>query len=161
MPGVLANDQISPGLPVEAVLVTPPQHGTVELAPDGNFVYTPEPGYDGPDSFQYTLKGVRQVASVLANDVNPNDDQLEAAVVTQPTRGKLQFSVDGHFEYAPADPEYVGEDSFTYVVRGTKYKIVSAAAQVTIRLVAPPVANPDSYVMLKGTVLNTRTQEGA
>lgn len=160
MGGVLANDQLPSGLPVEVVLVTPPQHGTVELAPDGNFVYTPDPNYDGPDSFQYELKGVPIVASVLANDQNPNDDQLEAAVVTQPQHGQLQFQIDGHFRYEPA-PDFVGEDGFTYVVRGTKYKITSAACQVTIRVVQAPVGVPDSYVMMKGTVLDTRAASNA
>jgi len=36
-----------------AELVTAPAHGTLVLAGDGAFVYTPEPGYSGTDSFTY------------------------------------------------------------------------------------------------------------
>lgn len=56
--GVLAND-FDPNLGVPATetawaeLVTPPGHGTVVLANDGSFVYTPGPGHPGSDAFVY------------------------------------------------------------------------------------------------------------
>lgn len=52
-PGVLANDSDLDGDPLQVVLQTGPTHGTLDLQPDGSFTYTPEPGYDGPDSFTY------------------------------------------------------------------------------------------------------------
>lgn len=49
---VLANDGDGQrGLSAE--LVDAPQHGTVELLPDGSFSYRPEPGFAGVDSFRY------------------------------------------------------------------------------------------------------------
>ena len=30
-----------------------PSHGNVTLNPNGSFTYTPDAGYDGPDSFTY------------------------------------------------------------------------------------------------------------
>jgi VCBS repeat-containing protein len=36
-----------------AVLDQDVSHGTLTLNPDGSFSYTPDPGYTGPDSFQY------------------------------------------------------------------------------------------------------------
>jgi hypothetical protein len=51
--GVLGNDTATERGPLEAVLDRPPDHGTVELQPDGSFVYTPEDGFAGPDSFRY------------------------------------------------------------------------------------------------------------
>ncbi|HEU4699437.1 MAG TPA: Ig-like domain-containing protein, partial [Gemmatimonadales bacterium] len=30
-----------------------PQHGTVDLHPDGSFIYTPDQDYSGADSFTY------------------------------------------------------------------------------------------------------------
>jgi LPXTG-motif cell wall-anchored protein len=67
-PGVLANDVDADGDPITAVLVSPPSHGTVALALDGSYVYTPEAGYAGPDSFTYAASdGVTQSGTVIVN----------------------------------------------------------------------------------------------
>jgi VCBS repeat-containing protein len=34
-------------------LVQPASHGTVSLNPDGSYSYTPQPNYNGPDSFTF------------------------------------------------------------------------------------------------------------
>ncbi|MET7396462.1 PKD domain-containing protein [Dactylosporangium sp. NPDC005572] len=52
-PGVLANDTDVEGGPLTAALVTGPAHGTLTLAPDGSFTYTPAGGFAGVDAFQY------------------------------------------------------------------------------------------------------------
>jgi VCBS repeat-containing protein len=52
-PGVLANDTDTDGDLLTATLVDPPTHGTVALHADGSFVYTPDPGFTGADSFTY------------------------------------------------------------------------------------------------------------
>jgi VCBS repeat-containing protein len=36
-----------------ATVVSPPSHGSLSLASDGSFTYTPAAGYTGPDSFTY------------------------------------------------------------------------------------------------------------
>src|SRR5205085_1355128 len=51
--GVLANDTDADGNTLSAVLVSGPSHGTVSLAADGGFTYTPAADYNGPDSFTY------------------------------------------------------------------------------------------------------------
>lgn len=51
--GVLANDVELDGQVLQARLVESPQHGSLQLAGDGSFVYTPAPGYAGPDQFRY------------------------------------------------------------------------------------------------------------
>ncbi|MGZ8821792.1 MAG: Ig-like domain-containing protein [Aeromicrobium sp.] len=53
--GVLANDTDADGNTLTATEVAGPSHGTVVLAEDGSFVYTPNAGYVGPDSFAYDL----------------------------------------------------------------------------------------------------------
>jgi hypothetical protein len=50
--GVLANDD---GNEPTIVGNTEPAHGSLELEPDGGFLYTPALGYTGPDSFTYTI----------------------------------------------------------------------------------------------------------
>jgi len=54
-PGVLANDVDLDGDPLAAALLTSPTHGTVSLAGNGSFTYTPTPGYSGADAFSYRV----------------------------------------------------------------------------------------------------------
>lgn len=54
--GVLQNDHDAEGDPLRALLVEPPQHGSLELQPDGSFVYTPEPDFVGTDRFVYAAQ---------------------------------------------------------------------------------------------------------
>ena len=51
--GVLANDDDSNGDPLTAVLDAGTLAGTLSLAADGGFTYTPDPDAFGPDSFTY------------------------------------------------------------------------------------------------------------
>jgi VCBS repeat-containing protein len=51
--GLLANDADPEGAPMTATLFSQPLHGTVTVAADGSFVYTPADGYVGMDAFMY------------------------------------------------------------------------------------------------------------
>ena len=50
---MLGNDGDPDGDPLTAALDVGPSHGTLTLAPDGSFTYTPAPGFSGVDSFSY------------------------------------------------------------------------------------------------------------
>ena len=52
-PGVLDGDYDPDGDFITAVLLTGPTRGTLTLHPDGSFVYTPNAGFQGTDSFLY------------------------------------------------------------------------------------------------------------
>jgi hypothetical protein len=52
-PGVLANDGSPYGLPLAAVLVSSPGHGTLSFQPAGSFTYVPNAGFVGDDQFTY------------------------------------------------------------------------------------------------------------
>ena len=52
-PGVLANDTDADGDALAAVLVGGPSHGVLALGADGSFTYTPNPNFNGADSFTY------------------------------------------------------------------------------------------------------------
>ncbi|HEX5532272.1 MAG TPA: Ig-like domain-containing protein [Actinomycetales bacterium] len=54
--GVLANDSRGSGGALTATLVSTVSHGTLSLAADGSFTYTPTSGYTGSDAFTYTAK---------------------------------------------------------------------------------------------------------
>ncbi len=51
--GVLPNDVASSGDPLTATVLDDVANGTLVLAPDGSFVYTPDLGFQGVDSFTY------------------------------------------------------------------------------------------------------------
>lgn len=54
--GVLANDGDHDGDPIwVASLVKDVTYGTLELEEDGSFTYEPQPGFEGVDSFSYTV----------------------------------------------------------------------------------------------------------
>ena len=52
-PGVLGNDTDVDGDGISAILVTQPMFGTLTLNQDGSFTYTPDPDFNGGDSFTY------------------------------------------------------------------------------------------------------------
>lgn len=52
-PGVLGNDIDADGNPLTAVLVALPQHGSLQLDPDGSVHYLPFNNYVGLDNFTY------------------------------------------------------------------------------------------------------------
>jgi VCBS repeat-containing protein len=52
-PGVLSNDTDADGDALSAMLAVGPANGTVALAPNGGFVYTPAASFNGTDTFTY------------------------------------------------------------------------------------------------------------
>jgi VCBS repeat-containing protein len=51
--GVLANDTDADSDPLTAVLQTSVSNGSLTLNPNGSFTYTPDPNFNGSDSFTY------------------------------------------------------------------------------------------------------------
>jgi hypothetical protein len=73
-PGVLSNDSDADGDLLRTSVTRGPSNGSVLLDPDGGFVYRPQPGFLGTDSFDYRV-----------DDGTGNSD--DAAVVIQ-VKGK-------------------------------------------------------------------------
>jgi VCBS repeat-containing protein len=75
-PGVLANDTDADGDTLSAVLVSGPNHGSLNLSADGSFVYTPAPNYNGTDSFTYKANdgSLRSQEATVRLTVNPVND---------------------------------------------------------------------------------------
>jgi outer membrane protein OmpA-like peptidoglycan-associated protein len=71
---VLANDNDADGDPLSIVGASTPAHGTASVA-GGRILYTPAPGYAGPDAFTYTAadgRGGTGSASVAVTVVRRN-----------------------------------------------------------------------------------------
>lgn len=98
-PGVLANDgDPDPGDSLRASLVTGPSHGTVALAVDGSFTYTPATGDVGPDSFTYRASdGSNSTApATVTITVNPaNTAPVAFAGDDQTVAHDVDFTLSG------------------------------------------------------------------
>jgi CSLREA domain-containing protein len=70
---------------------------------------------------EYSLRGgcilsIDAESGLLANDLNPAGDPMEAVLVDAPSNGELTLNGDGGFSYVPAGD---GGDSFTYTATNT------------------------------------------
>jgi FtsP/CotA-like multicopper oxidase with cupredoxin domain len=75
-PGVLANDTGT-----TASVVSGPSHGSLSLAANGGFTYTPQPNYNGADAFSYkAMNGsLASVPATVSLTVDPVNDPPVAA----------------------------------------------------------------------------------
>ena len=82
-PGILANDTDPENDPLTAQLTTSVTHGTLSLAANGGFTYTPAQNYNGADSFTYrAYDGARDsvtAATVTINIAPVNDAPVGVA----------------------------------------------------------------------------------
>ena len=155
--------------------------GFVTVRGDGSFTYSPAIGFSGIDSFSYVLTGAggTSVANVsigvwltpvaiadtyattvgvgvmttaangvLANDVE-NGATLSLDAAHSAEYGTLTFNtIEGSFVYTP-HPDFVGVEKFGYVLSNPA---ATSSAIVTITVSGPPIARPDEYDILAGTM---------
>ncbi|MDM8523903.1 Ig-like domain-containing protein [Desulfococcaceae bacterium HSG8] len=72
-PGILADDTDAEGDPLKAVKAGDPDNGSLTLNDDGSFTYTPDPDYNGGDSFTYK-----------AGDGTDDSDAAEVTITVRP-----------------------------------------------------------------------------
>ena len=95
-PGVLANDSDADGDTLSAALVTDVAHGTLVLAADGSYTYTPAANFNGTDTFTYTASDgslPSNVATVTIT-VNPVNDAPVATDDVASTNEDTALHVD-------------------------------------------------------------------
>ncbi len=150
--------------------------GTVKYTPapdfcgQDSFTYTISDGNDGTDTATVTVDvacvndppdAVNDTAStdedvpvtipVLNNDSDPDSDPLTVTTVSDPPNGSVTINPDGTVTYTP-DPNYNGEDSFTYTICDPDNACDTATVTITIgALNDPPVANNDSVTTPEDT----------
>ncbi len=69
-PGVLSNDSDADGDPMTVAVMTGPSSGTLSLASDGSFTYTPNANFNGTDSFSYEISDGTDVSSPVNVTLN-------------------------------------------------------------------------------------------
>jgi VCBS repeat-containing protein len=83
----LPNDSDPDGDPLNVTSFTQPLHGSVTRNADGSFIYTPQPGYVGLDSFTYTISDGRggfdtATVTLQVNPVNDSPDAVNDSTTT-------------------------------------------------------------------------------
>ncbi|KQS09159.1 hypothetical protein ASG04_09805 [Curtobacterium sp. Leaf183] len=172
--GVLANDR---GTDLRATVDVKPLHGTVDLAADGSYTYTPKDGYSGPDSFTYTATdpdgntstGLVSITvtpsttpdtvtttanvpvTVTSRDLTANDHGtgLTVTAVHDAHSGSVVLNADGTVTYTPATGTS-GTDTFTYEVTGANHNTATGTVTVTI---TPVLAAPDTTATADGELV--------
>ncbi len=140
-PGVLRNDETSPGKPMTAIVVEQPKHGTLTLKPDGSFTFAPAPGYIGNDRFTYKAN----------NGTDSNVARVSLTItLTPPTARDDKFNASSGRLLQVDAPGVLGND------------ISPGGTPLTAVLLTPPVygvltLNPDGSLSYLAEVENNVT----
>ena len=84
---VLTNDTDADGNPLHVGAISDPAHGTAVLAGGNAVAYTPDPNFNGTDSFTYEAvdpTGTSSTATVTVT-VSPVDDPVKLAAIADKT----------------------------------------------------------------------------
>ncbi|BAV08693.1 conserved repeat domain-containing protein/gliding motility-associated C-terminal domain-containing protein [Filimonas lacunae] len=119
---VLNNDHAQSGtLNVSTVVIkTQPAHGTVTVNADGTVTYTPNDGYEGDDSFTYTVK-----------DSNGNESNVATVTITV-TKRKVDLAIVKRIITDKADIAVGREVSFELLVTNKSTKKASDVEVIDI-----------------------------
>ena len=98
--GVLDGDTDTNGDPLTAHVIDDPLHGILTLNTDGSFTYSPDPDYNGPDSFTYRANDGLAVSNTATVDITVNSVndapvcQNDFPVVTEDTTNNVILVLD-------------------------------------------------------------------
>ena len=98
-------------------------------------------------------QGNAVVGNVLANDTDPNGEPLTATLLSAPRFGTLRLASDGSFSYEP-DPEYRGEDGFTYLASNGVSSTQGRVSIVITPVNRAPVGAEDRFTTAEDTPLS-------
>ncbi len=144
LPGVLGNDAAYASDPTAtASWLSGPSHGSLSLNADGSFSYTPQPNYNGADSFSYQAMsgGASSLPATVSLTVNPAND---APVATGDA-----YSIAAGATLNVAAPGVLGNDSD---IDGDALTAVNASALTGLTF------NPDgSFSYAAPTTAGTQT----
>ncbi|WP_336775813.1 Ig-like domain-containing protein [Paenibacillus sp. MMO-58] len=143
-------------------IVTPPQHGTVDLKPDGTYTYTPDPNFNGMDSFTFkandgtddSAPAKVDITVTPVNDAPASENSTFSTAEDTALNDKVKASdVDGDtltytlvnepehgiIIFNPdgtftytPDPDYNGPDSFTFTANDGELDSTEAAVSITV-----------------------------
>ena len=168
------NDTDSDGDTLAGYIHSMPSHGELSGYDGHHMFYTPNPGFVGEDSFEYTANDgytstvgtvhitvkhvnhapvanpgsisgdMNKPASTTLSATDSDNDELTYQVATAPQHGEVVFQ-GSTVTYTP-EPDYSGEDSFEFTA--SDGSLFSEPTKVSITVAAanqPPV--PDSQIL--------------
>ncbi len=92
---VLSNDSDLDGDPLSVIAVTDPANGSTSINPDDSVQYVPDAGYNGPDTFTYTISdGTDENEIGLTASQAAIDDRYGLAVDVSGDVGVIGASTD-------------------------------------------------------------------
>ena len=158
---LLANDQnVEPDASVTVETDPSPLHGAISGTQDGHFLYTPNPGFSGTDSFRYFVENGTVQSNYATVDVTVNSTDTTPIPVAEPDsftlkeNGSLTFTAQDLL----ANDEHTEADSNVDVLTdpGPAHGVISAAPDGTSFLYTPDAGyiGPDdfSYQVFNGSV---------
>ncbi|MEP3479805.1 MAG: Ig-like domain-containing protein, partial [Fuerstiella sp.] len=104
---VLANDSDAEGDALQSWVETGPENGSIELNVDGSFVYTPDPGFSGSDTFTYSVNDVEGISTTATVTLEVGDAPVNTAPVAADDYATTDFetSVSGNVLANDSDAE--------------------------------------------------------
>jgi len=81
------------------------------------------------------------IAALLSNDTDPEQDELSLVGFSQPQNGALTMNAQGMLVYVPS-VQFVGMDSFEYVIEDTNGLQVSAIVWLDVKPLNDPILAP-------------------
>ena len=101
--GLLANDSDADGDPLSVLAVAAPANGTLNIATDGSFEYTPNAGFVGSEVLTYTISDGTTTTSAEVTIAVENQAPV-AALSAEVTSGRAPLSV-GFSAAQSSDPD--------------------------------------------------------
>lgn len=141
--GLLANDVDPEGDPLSVTLVAGPSSGTVTLAANGSFVYTPNANFVGTDSFRYRVSDGALVSGVATVVISVAPENVA------PTAAGGGFSIDaglvyvlgaGDFGYADQDGDPLASITITALPAVGELRLAGVAVVVGQEIDAADIA---------------------
>jgi hypothetical protein len=132
--GVLVNDINISGQPLSVETVTSTNHGTLNLASDGSFTYTPNVDYVGTDSFTYRVFGADALVTISTVNFTVNNGNNDPPTNIQLTNSNVNENspnntIIGQININDPDPN----DTHTLTLvddGGGRFKLVGNQLQV-------------------------------
>lgn len=176
VPGVLGNDRDNDNSLLSVQLMSTVSHGTLFLVADGGFVYTPQIGYNGLDTFTYRLSDGTltsntatvtvsisgNVVPLLALGIAPTSvDENALSIVNRPAvRGRVTRNTAGaalQVNLSSSDtgelrvPPFVtipdGQNFAEFVLTPVDDEVADGPQRVTISASAPGYAQRQAVVV--------------
>uniref|UniRef100_UPI0018805D47 tandem-95 repeat protein n=1 Tax=Oculatella sp. LEGE 06141 TaxID=1828648 RepID=UPI0018805D47 len=175
--GSVADADVGDG-PATYTVTVAPNRGVLNFNPDGSFTYTPNPDFNGTDTFTYQVKDANgdigtAIATITVNPVADiaNDNSITkedtpvtisvlsndtfalgatVSAVTNGSNGTVVINPNGTVTYTP-NPNFFGSDSFTYTVTSGG---VTETASVTVTVDAVPDPVDDTFSTNEDTLLS-------